>query len=186
MHQQQKSRRSGFTIIELLIVIVVIAVLAAITFVAYNGIQIRSKNTQTMTSVASYVRTIKAFYSTNQRFPGPNLTVSCFGKSGTVCGNITDGTNTDCAGIGPASYQAAFGSDMATIATSLPEPSNQSVSCSGKQYTGVIYVNYGTLVIMYVFLNGISSCQNVGGASIYAAGTGTFGSGYVCTYQIDG
>ena len=31
--------KSGFTIVELLIVIVVIGILAAITIVAYNGIQ---------------------------------------------------------------------------------------------------------------------------------------------------
>ena len=35
--------RRGFTIVELLIVIVVIAILAAITIVAYNGIQNRAK-----------------------------------------------------------------------------------------------------------------------------------------------
>jgi len=36
-------RASGFTIVELLIVIVIIAILAAITIVAYNGIQQRAK-----------------------------------------------------------------------------------------------------------------------------------------------
>ena len=36
-------RRSGFTIVELLIVIVVIAILAAITIVAFNGIQERAR-----------------------------------------------------------------------------------------------------------------------------------------------
>jgi prepilin-type N-terminal cleavage/methylation domain-containing protein len=39
--KQTKSR--GFTIVELLIVIVVIAILAAITMVAYNGVQNRAK-----------------------------------------------------------------------------------------------------------------------------------------------
>lgn len=39
-----KHRPDGFTIVELLIVIVVIALLAAITIVAYNGIQTRAKN----------------------------------------------------------------------------------------------------------------------------------------------
>ena len=38
-----KSPRSGFTIVELLIVIVVIAILAAITIVAFNGIQERAR-----------------------------------------------------------------------------------------------------------------------------------------------
>ncbi len=37
-HFRQGSTRSGFTIVELLIVVVVIAILAAITLVAYNGI----------------------------------------------------------------------------------------------------------------------------------------------------
>jgi prepilin-type N-terminal cleavage/methylation domain-containing protein len=44
--------QSGFTIVELLIVIVVIGILAAITIVAYNGIQERARST-TVTSALS-------------------------------------------------------------------------------------------------------------------------------------
>lgn len=40
-----KSNNRGFTLVELLIVIVVIAILAAISLVAYNGIQDRSRTT---------------------------------------------------------------------------------------------------------------------------------------------
>lgn len=50
--------RRGFTIVELLIVIVIIAVLATITIVSYNGIQNRSQ----ASAVASDLRaTLKAF-----------------------------------------------------------------------------------------------------------------------------
>lgn len=43
MLQNRKIKQSGFTLVELLIVIVIIAILAAITIVAYNGIQNRAK-----------------------------------------------------------------------------------------------------------------------------------------------
>jgi prepilin-type N-terminal cleavage/methylation domain-containing protein len=43
------SKMRGFTIVELLIVIVVIGILAAIVIVAYNGIQDRAKNTKYQT-----------------------------------------------------------------------------------------------------------------------------------------
>ena len=43
MRLDSSVKRQGFTIVELLIVIVVIAILAAISIVAYNGIQERAK-----------------------------------------------------------------------------------------------------------------------------------------------
>lgn len=45
MSLQQIKDQKGFTIVELLIVIVVIGILAAITIVAFNGIQERARNT---------------------------------------------------------------------------------------------------------------------------------------------
>lgn len=50
------SRQTGFTIVELLIVIVVIAILVAITIVAYNGIQQRAQSTVLSSDLANAAR----------------------------------------------------------------------------------------------------------------------------------
>lgn len=62
----------GFTIVELLIVIVIIGILAAITIVAYNGIQNRGKTASGQEQANSIVKKFEAlsaikgsYYSTN-------------------------------------------------------------------------------------------------------------------------
>ena len=55
---QLKLRRSGFTIVELLIVIVVIGILAAISIVAYNGIQNRANDTAVQSDLSNMARKI--------------------------------------------------------------------------------------------------------------------------------
>ena len=52
-------KQRGFTIVELLIVIVVIAILAAITIVAYNGIQQRARDTQRVADISNIVKAIQ-------------------------------------------------------------------------------------------------------------------------------
>ncbi len=59
----------GFTIVELLIVIVVIAILAAVTIVVYNGIQSRAKVTQQTTAIAQYVKAIHIYIADKGTLP---------------------------------------------------------------------------------------------------------------------
>lgn len=61
--------KHGFTIVELLIVIVVIGILAAITVVAYNGIQTRAKVAQTTSELAAINKAIMAYYAVNGSYP---------------------------------------------------------------------------------------------------------------------
>jgi prepilin-type N-terminal cleavage/methylation domain-containing protein len=59
----------GFTIVELLIVIVVIGILAAITIVAYNGIQSRARATTLMTDLRSASVQLKLDQANNNLYP---------------------------------------------------------------------------------------------------------------------
>ena len=47
----RRSKRSGFTIVELIVVIVVIGILAAISVVAYNGMQVRAAKSTILTTL---------------------------------------------------------------------------------------------------------------------------------------
>jgi type IV pilus assembly protein PilA len=55
----QKQR--GFTIVELLIVIIVIAILATITIVAYNGITARANATRAKGNAANVLKVVEAY-----------------------------------------------------------------------------------------------------------------------------
>ena len=66
---RQPQRQSGFTIVELLIVIVVIAILASISIVSYVGIQDRARASKAKMNAASTKKVAEAYYSQNNTYP---------------------------------------------------------------------------------------------------------------------
>lgn len=64
-----KTPKSGFTIVELLIVIVIIAILAAITVVAFNGVRARAINSEKASEVQAINKLIQAYKITNGFYP---------------------------------------------------------------------------------------------------------------------
>ena len=63
------SPRRGFTIVELLIVIVVIGILAAIVIVAYSGIQSKARDASRVSSVQAMHTALSLYYVDNGSFP---------------------------------------------------------------------------------------------------------------------
>lgn len=75
------SKRQGFTIVELLIVIVVIAILATISIVAYRGIQDRAYAAKVDSAVDAYAKLFEMYKVDHGSYPeppGPDGT--CLGK----------------------------------------------------------------------------------------------------------
>ena len=62
-------RGKGFTIVELLIVIVVIAILAAITVIAFNGIQERARTAKIAGDIKAVHGMILNYYAENGHYP---------------------------------------------------------------------------------------------------------------------
>lgn len=63
-------RRTGFTLIEILVVIAIIAVLAGILLAALSGIQETAKKTQTSSLLQSFARACDEFALDHGRYPG--------------------------------------------------------------------------------------------------------------------
>jgi prepilin-type N-terminal cleavage/methylation domain-containing protein len=64
-----KNKNQGFTIVELLIVVVVIAILAAITIVSYNGITNRANASAAQSAAASVQKKAEAYNAELASYP---------------------------------------------------------------------------------------------------------------------
>lgn len=60
---------TGFTIVELLIVVVVIAILAAISLVAYRGINDRAHSSAASSEASQAAKKVQLFYAENEAYP---------------------------------------------------------------------------------------------------------------------
>ena len=134
--------RKGFTIVELLIVIVVIAILAAITLVAYNGIRERAEGSAAQSNVAQGLKKIKSFAVTNAESyptsvsacPNPGVGQLCLDSGGaTVAYAVNNATS-------PASFCLSYTVGDASYYTdetgsTLPGSCTQT-SCYQKQQVG--------------------------------------------------
>jgi prepilin-type N-terminal cleavage/methylation domain-containing protein len=117
----------GFTIVELLIVIVVIAILAAIVIVAYNGIQNRAKTQSANASASAIQKKIEAYAAANNgSYPSATTyanyttalntyTESSIASSGITLATPTGATGdekrvevSNCATVGATGYRVRF------------------------------------------------------------------------------
>ncbi len=171
------SLNRGFTIVELLIVIVIIGILASVTVSAFNGVQGRAENTKTINAVAGYVKVLQLYKQDKGTYPpDPASDFPCFGALTTTCGTTNVGGN--CWGVTavPAGQGTSnFNGNLEQYTKNLPQPSTQTMQCNagGSQASGALYATNAGYLIWY-FLKGDTSCGTPGGlvgASLFQVNT---------------
>lgn len=79
-HAQKRLGVLGFTIVELIIVVAVIAILAAITVVAFNGIQIRAAKALLQSDARNMVSQLENYQTDNSAYPSAMTNLPNGGK----------------------------------------------------------------------------------------------------------
>jgi prepilin-type N-terminal cleavage/methylation domain-containing protein len=133
MNINLNTKERGFTIVELLIVIVVIGILAAISIVAYNGVQNRAKTSNAQSTATNLAKKAEIYNTddTTTGYPAKLTDLTSAAATTTYAvpaASLTAGTPT--AGTAPANantvgfYKCGVGS--AGAATSAATVTNQS------------------------------------------------------------
>lgn len=126
----------GFTIVELLIVIVVIGILAAIVIVAFNGIQDRARATQVTSVVNQYNKALAMYLADKGMYPAD--TTACLGDSypSDMCWSGPSGNRSE---------NAAFNTALRPYMNNInPMPSPDLYPYVGNQRGGVLF-DYNSL-----------------------------------------
>lgn len=142
----QSRGQVGFTIVELLIVIVVIGILAAITVVAYNGIQQRANNTAKYQAAANYEKSIQLYVTENNTYPAMGAGSVCLGRGYTIRGTDTVGS---CGGSDYTTKEdATFNAAIRTVLTNIPEGNNKVVTKEGGvTFVGITLTNWSGFTV---------------------------------------
>src|SRR5665648_1025044 len=72
MNRVYYRKSSGFTIVDLLVVIVVIGILAAITIVSYTGISSKAVQASLQSDLSNAKKRLDIFYTDNGSYPATN------------------------------------------------------------------------------------------------------------------
>lgn len=131
MLTKAKKNQSGFTIIELLIVIAVIAILALITINQYQGVQAKARDTKRITDISNIKDKLEEYYNENSGYPSQ---VSVANLPGMDAETIKDPKGVEIAN------NSAVASETAALAVAAP-------TANGAQYK-------------YVPFDDDSSCTN--------------------------
>lgn len=147
-------KQKGFTIVELLIVIVVIGILAAITIVAYNGVQQKARNTQTHQAMAAYAKAMILYGQEKGSYPTPAY-FTCLGDEYTV--------TTKCDTAADLSYTTTVYGLIKQYMNNGAQPRPAMTDVNGRR--GGFYHSNASTYYIFFMQEGVSVCPAIGGTT---------------------
>lgn len=138
-----KTKQSGFTIVELLIVIVVIGILAGLVITTFNGIQQKARDTERETDVKALHAQIEAFWAQKGYYPSLTDMNDRTATTGFVAVNLK--------GLDAGAFQDPKGTATALVATPAASAyayavtNSAGTTCEADDTTCAKYTLTGTL-----------------------------------------
>lgn len=140
-------RQHAFTIVELLIVIVVVAILATVSVVAYSGIRDNALNIAYKSTASEWVSILAIYKAQTGSYPTSNYEYTCLTRQPLAAsGTFSAGRCMQGDGWG-VDYDSTFMNDIQTVtgtsgATSvLPQLSYRNLNGSIEQYRSALYLS---------------------------------------------
>lgn len=145
----------GFTIVELLIVIVVIGVLATISIVAYNGLQQRARNAQVISGVRAIESAMRQYATINSRYISPSVSCLGAGYPASTCKTSSTTANPTWSVV----YDAIGPGELATILPTAPKVNDGTLRqfSAPDDMRGGVWKHFNTL---RYYLEGDQACGN--------------------------
>lgn len=182
------SYKNGFTIVELLIVIVVIAILAAITVVSYNGIQQRASNTKTADALEAWISAVYTYRTENGQYPNG---WTCLGESYTYGPDAADSSGVaqcrqDVAGSGVVASVSFNNMMKPYLGNRLPSPTFLTAKNTDTQWQRGLMYAYGggagaEVYILAAYSGTLATCPTVRGIT---GSRSIWGGNTRCSYTL--
>ena len=179
-------QKAGFTIPELLIIIVVIGILVSIGLMTYTNIQQRGKNTRTRQALSSWIKAIDLYKKDRGTLPNGN---ACLGTGYAAASDSDSSNQGQCGHIGASTViteSPDFNKIMQPYIRSTPLPTPALVTTKSTNADWLMGITYSSkdsdsAYVQAVYAGQLGSCPTVAGVP---ATYSTWDSNTNCQYKI--
>lgn len=167
-------RPSGFTLVELLVVVVVIGILASISVIAFSGIQDKAKHARFLASLDGYQKALQLYNIYHNEYPRTvdqsgvplikgDATFACLGSEESYPATSLFEAGACQAASGYVHVVAraddAFNEKIRSITPGLNLVVENTVTISSFNYRGIQYYSNGTTTNIMYYLSGDKPCE---------------------------